>query len=349
MSVAAVAAQVERMLGIRPCGVAPIVGGADASSRLARADLPVGAAYPSVVYKAYDDALKYQREARSLAFVNRLGDFAPRVLARDDNELSLVMELIPGATLYDLDRADAERAPLVAVKMLAQFHCVAAQHLPAFGEAQGGKPPQWEPPGAAELVAAWVRAVRAAASTSDVPVPEGKLELVSSVLAQAACADPTVVLCDVNPFNFLFACDSVRFVDLATCQVGPAWIDLDLTRRVGYSEAQIAEAHRAYLNHRRAIGNPIGNETHFLTAADYWEVASALLAAQGFQAVLEGEYDLKPSVPEHLRRHARFRDDVLADVWAICNRRPELRAIAEVMNQVLSPDICQERYLRSLL
>jgi len=161
MSVAAVAAQVERMLGIRPSRVAPIIGGADASSRLARADLPVGAPCPSVVYKAYDDALKYQREAGSLAFVNRLGDFAPRVLAKDDNELSLVMELIPGATLYDLDRGDAERAVLVAVEMLAQFHCIAAQHLPVFGAAHGDKPPQWDPPGTAELVAAWVRAVRA--------------------------------------------------------------------------------------------------------------------------------------------------------------------------------------------
>ena len=103
---------------------------------------------------------------------------------------------------------------------------------------------------------------------------------------------------------------------------------------------------RRYLQRRREIGAPVADEERFLSAADHWDVVSALLAAEWFQARSEGRGEVKPEIAPELLQHARFRDDVLADAWAISRRRPELHAIAAAMEQCLPPEVCQERHLR---
>lgn len=344
-----IAVHIERMLGLRCVHVAPMPGGSDVDTRLMRVSLPEGAGHSVVVCKIHGDADSYCRETRNLTFVNRLGDFAPELVAQEDEALAIVMEFIDGQQMYELSKDDDHELVLsvseASLRMLAELHCRAALHIDELTASYDGQPPHWEPPGSEELVAAWCHAVSAAASAPEVLVPERELSQLAEGLSRYAHDSNTLVLFDVNPFNLLWTGHSVRMVDLVACTLGPAWLDLDMTRRMRLTEAEIVALCRCYLDHCRGLGSPIPDEEHFLTAADYWQTASALMAAQWFQERAEGQWETKP-LPSELLRHECFRDDVLADVWAICHRHVELSPVARVMEQVLPPSICQERYLR---
>jgi hypothetical protein len=347
MSPERVAVETERLLGFRCHSVVPIACGQNPNSRLARVDLSPGAPYPAVVYKVFDDASGYLRETRNLRFISQLGDFAPRLLAQDDVNQALVMEFMQGAQFYELPK---ERIPAVAeaaMSMFAELHCLAVSHISDLIAAYDGKPPRWEPPDCAVLATAWSRSVSGAASKRRVSVPIRELGLLVQLLRSTKDSWLTLALFDINPFNLIWCGDRVRLVDIGACIVGPAWLDVGFVRRgIGMTESEILAGYRLYLERRHRVGNPVTKEKQFLKAADYWEVASALQAAEDFQAKSEGAGQFKPGFPQDLLQHARFRDDVLADVWAISHRRPELADIARAMEQLLPADICQERASR---
>jgi len=343
MSPERVAVETERLLGFHCHFAVPIVCGQNPDSRLARVDLSSGAPYPAVVYKVFQDAGDYLRETRNLRFISQLGDFAPRLLAQDDGSQALVMEFLEGPQVYELPK---ERIPAVvesAMCMFAELHCLAASHIGDLIAAYDGSPPRWRPPDRTVLATAWSRAVSGAASKPRAPLPDRELGALVELLRSSKDSWLTLALFDINPFNLIWCGDRLRLVDIGACVVGPAWLDVGFVRRIGMTESQILAGYLLYLENRHRLGKPVTKEEQFLKAADYWEVASALQAAEDFQAKSEGAGQFKPGFPRHLLEHARFRDDVLADVWAISNRRPELAGIARVMEQLLPADICRER------
>jgi hypothetical protein len=295
----------------------------------------------------FGDASGYLRETRNLRFINQLGDFGPRLLAQDDGNQALVMEFVPGPQIYELPK---ERLPAVveaAMSMFAELHCLAASHIGDLITAYDGNPPRWEPPDCAVLVAAWRRSVSGAGSKRRVPVPNRELGLLVESLCSTKDDWLTLALFDTNPFNLIWCGDRVRLVDIGACIVGPAWLDVAFVRRgIGLTESEILAGYRLYLESRHRLGKPVTKEEQFLKAVDYWDVAGGLQAAADFQAKSEGAGKFKPGFPQHLLQHARFRDDVLADVWVISHRCPELAGIARAMEQLLPADICQERACR---
>jgi aminoglycoside/choline kinase family phosphotransferase len=337
-----VAEHVALMLGQSCRRVEPIRAGADPGTRLARVELADGTA---AIYKAFARPEACQREVRHLALAGELGEFAPRLLAHDLESPALLMEDIVGATLYHESNAPADELLAAALRALAEMHVAAEVHLEVTGQVAPDIP-VWEPPASGDLQRAWRCALRAASGGKRVPVPFEALDALARRLAASAHDSRTLVLVDANPFNFIWTGSGVRMVDLGACRLGPSWLDLDLIRRMGLTEAKMVAAPEAYLEHRRALGRPILDEGEFRATADLWSVASALLAAYGFQSLAEGRITLSPALPEELLDHTRYRDDVLSDVWAICRRREELGLVADIMEEELPGNICQERHVR---
>jgi hypothetical protein len=255
------------------------------------------------------------------------------------------MEDIVGATLYHETDAPADELLAAALRTLAEMHVAAEVRLQETGRT-ASEVPVWEPPVAEDLHQAWQRALRAASGGRGILPPSEALESLARRLAASAHSLRTLVLVDANPFNCIWTGSRVRIVDLGACQLGPAWVDLDLIRRMGLTEAQMVAAPGAYLVHRLLLGRAISDEGGFRSLVDLWGVASALLAASAFQATAEGEIVLSPALPAELRDPIRYRDDVLSDVWAICRRREDLNPLADAMERGLPGDICQERHLR---
>ena len=340
-----VAGEVSRLLGVECLEVAPVIGGADPNSRLVRVGLAGEGAPRQAIYKVYGVAESYRREVGCLGLINGVGDFAPRLLANDDATQAVLMEFIEGANLYEVVRRGEASVSLVveaALRRFAELHSLAA----ARAVECGGWLPCWQAPDYEWLKAAWQCALAAAAGLKELPVPEPEFSLLAEVLSDQG-GDRTLVLFDANPFNLIWQDGSIKFIDFVTALYGPSWLDLDFVRRaLGLSEAEIVAADRKYLAYRRELGAPVADEEQYLIKVDYWQVASALLAAQGFQEQAEGKHQLKPSLPEELRRHEQFRNDVLSDVWAICHRRAELHGIAKIMEQVVGEGICVERNRR---
>ena len=150
----------------------------------------------------------------------------------------------------------------------------------------------------------------------------------------------------MNPFNFIWTGSEIKLVDLGSLRVGPAFADLDILKRLCFKEEQILEIQEAYLDFRKALGAPVEEPSDFIKGIAYWSVADALMAAASFQMQLEGQKAIKETLSPKLRRFANFRDDVLADVWTIAQRQPELREIAKTMEEFLPAEICQPRWKR---
>lgn len=340
-------AEVERLLG-KPCiRCEPVAYGADPHSRVLRVFLREGDAERQVICKHFLNREAYLSELRKFRFVDGWLDFVPALLADDEDARLLVMEYMDGGTLYDLPKsADIEPTAREAVRVLARLHCAGISRIDEFGELHAGNSRRVCIIEQDSLESAWETGIRGAAGGGEIPRPDRELDAIRRELQGLRKRYETIILFDVNPFNFIWTGKAIKIVDIGALTTGPAFADLDILKRLCLKEEKILEIQDAYLDFRKELGAPVGEPSEFLKGTDYWSLTDALMASAWCQRALEGKEKIKATLPEELCHFESLRDDILADVWTISRRRTELRKIATIMQESLPPEICQPRWKR---